>query len=133
MTMAMSQQTSSADRSLPWVAAMSAGQSWSHFSWLPLGTFTANMLACAVDYVLLAIIIGGAIPKNVLRASLLAIKAGGMGSLSTVSTWAAEVRTHNMSCLDVRKREPSHKVVERMMQMIGSVQCGWPGNCAQTS
>lgn len=60
--------------------------------WLPFGTFTCNMLACAVDFALLALDITS--PLNTRQnATVAAIKGGGMGSLSTVSTWAAEVRS----------------------------------------
>ena len=73
-----------------------AGQHWKVLEWLPFGTFTCNMLACAVDFALLALQVAATL-TNRQNATTAAIKAGGMGSLSTVSTWAAEVRARAQS------------------------------------
>jgi fluoride ion exporter CrcB/FEX len=58
---------------------------------LPLGTFTCNMAACVVDYVLLATGVASSLTPSV-KSTLHGIQDGGMGSLSTVSTWANEAR-----------------------------------------
>lgn len=59
--------------------------------WFPVGTFAANMIACAVDF-----IIAGITNRYTLgywpMVILPAIRVGYAGSLSTVSTFIAEVR-----------------------------------------
>ena len=60
-------------------------------NWFPVGTFAANMLACAIDFIL-----GGLTNRYSLGywpvVILPAIRVGYAGSLSTVSTFVAEVR-----------------------------------------
>lgn len=59
--------------------------------WFPAGTFAANMIACAIDF-----IIAGITNRYTLgywpSVILFAIRVGYAGSLSTVSTFIAEVR-----------------------------------------
>lgn len=58
--------------------------------WLPLGTLVANLAACTVGYVLLTV--KGEADISGTRASVIdAVIGGALGSLSTASTWSAEV------------------------------------------
>lgn len=61
------------------------------FSWLPIGTLAANMVACALAFVAH----GLSIQLHPLSTSealvIFAIKSGFCGALSTVSTWVVEV------------------------------------------
>jgi fluoride ion exporter CrcB/FEX len=63
-------------------------------SWLPLGTFLANMIACLVDLAILDVLVQRQSTGAELTV-LSSIISGAMGSLSTVSTWAKEVAFRN--------------------------------------
>lgn len=56
--------------------------------WLPAGTLLANMAACAVGFVC----VSGAVSPHVPAVVAAPLVIGVLGSLSTVSTWAEEVR-----------------------------------------
>jgi hypothetical protein len=58
--------------------------------WLPLGTLIANLLACTVGYVLLTLQ-HEMLQSRLAAVAIEAIASGCLGSLSTASTWAAEV------------------------------------------
>lgn len=61
------------------------------WKWFPVGTFTANMVACIIDYVMKCIPVRH--PLDGASAAVLAGVIGGVGGcLSTVSTWVVEVR-----------------------------------------
>lgn len=67
------------------------GRGWKRFAWLPLGTLIANMLACgtgAVIYAVMQMYVRNNVWSSVCNATI----TGVHGSLSTASTWAAEVR-----------------------------------------
>jgi fluoride ion exporter CrcB/FEX len=75
--------------------------------WLPWGTLSANALGCSIDFVVYAVILGvqkreykhggssGGTLFNGEAAELwgAALRLGLAGSLSTVSTWVAELAT----------------------------------------
>ncbi len=62
------------------------------WAWFPLGTFTANMVACVVNYSIRAGVDRSTVlPPFVVQAVLTGIMTGFSGSLSTVSTWVVEV------------------------------------------
>jgi fluoride ion exporter CrcB/FEX len=65
--------------------------------WFPFGTFAANMIACCIDF-----IIGGLTNRYSLgywpMVILPAIRVGYAGSLSTVSTFIAEVGNKIWQC-----------------------------------
>ena len=76
---------------LRWLLSMlNTRSNKTRLSWFPLGTFLANVIACVVDY-----IIGGLSNRYLLgywpTVLLPAIRVGYAGSLSTVSTFIAEV------------------------------------------
>ena len=78
--------------SLRWLLARLNNRNDSNcWPWFPLGTFLANMIACTIDFV-----IGGLSNRYSLTywpmVVLPAIRVGYAGSLSTVSTFIAEVR-----------------------------------------
>lgn len=58
--------------------------------WFPAGTFAANMLACGIDYVLMAVTVHARLGYWPL-VLLPAVRVGFSGALSTVSTFVAEV------------------------------------------
>eukprot|EP00877_Chromochloris_zofingiensis_P006896 jgi/Chrzof1/245/Cz01g08180.t1 len=61
------------------------------WSWFPLGTYTANMSACILDFCLKAAMVRVALSS--LDSSVMAGFITGVGgSLSTVSTWVVEVQ-----------------------------------------
>ncbi|KAG1680587.1 hypothetical protein FOA52_015035 [Chlamydomonas sp. UWO 241] len=60
-------------------------------AWFPIGTFTANIAACVIDYALQAIRVTH--DRSPLEtAVLMGIMTGLNGSLSTVSTWVLELQ-----------------------------------------
>lgn len=76
---------------LRWLLSkLNTGSNRKILPWFPLGTFLANMIACCIDF-----IIGGVTNKYSLgywpAVILPAIRVGYAGSLSTVSTFIAEV------------------------------------------
>ncbi|KAK9828861.1 hypothetical protein WJX72_002442 [[Myrmecia] bisecta] len=64
------------------------------WGWLPLGTFIANMLACAVDYIIKAVLVRTGTQSYWAQLLTSAVITGFAGSLSTVSTWAMEIQAH---------------------------------------
>lgn len=64
---------------------------WQRWCWLPLGTLLANLIGCAMAYVLEDVQQQLALDATA-RTVLASLQTGFVGSLSTVSTWAAEVR-----------------------------------------
>eukprot|EP00892_Ulva_mutabilis_P010971 jgi/Ulvmu1/8246/UM041_0057.1 len=65
-------------------------RSWKRFDWLPLGTLTANMLACATGGVLYSVM-HRYLQNSIWHSVSSAVIAGVLGSLSTASTWAVEI------------------------------------------
>lgn len=65
------------------------------FEWFPLGTWTANMVACAVSFVTHGIVVSSGFLSTTESLLATGIKSGFGGSLSTVSTWVVEVRLHH--------------------------------------
>ena len=60
------------------------------WKWFPAGTFTANIAACVIDYVMKVVLVLH--PVDSVSAAVLAGVVGGVGGcLSTVSTWVVEV------------------------------------------
>lgn len=64
--------------------------------WFPWGTWSANLLACAIDFGLQAIIVRVSIDP-LQMVILKAIMTGINGSLSTVSTWVVEIQTLSLA------------------------------------
>lgn len=67
-----------------------ADRGWKVFQRLPLGTLVANLTACTIGYVLLTTTGETKLAGNGL-AVVDAVMTGALGSLSTASTWSAEV------------------------------------------
>lgn len=60
------------------------------WAWFPLGTFTANISACVLDYVMRASLVRA--PLNMVSVAIMGGVISGVGGcLSTVSTWVVEV------------------------------------------
>ena len=80
---------------LRWLLSKLNTKEYPVFPWFPAGTFAANMIACCIDF-----IIGGLTNRYSLgywpTVILPAIRVGYAGSLSTVSTFIAEVRQKHM-------------------------------------
>lgn len=78
---------------LRWLLSKLNTKEYPILPWFPFGTFAANMMACSIDF-----IIGGLTNRYTLGywplVILPAIRVGYAGSLSTVSTFIAEVRQH---------------------------------------
>jgi fluoride ion exporter CrcB/FEX len=74
---------------------------WKVPAWLPLGTLVANLVACAAGYVLLTVKSEAGLERTGL-AIVDAFVDGTLGSLSTASTWSAEVRLslEMLPCVD---------------------------------
>lgn len=76
---------------LRWLLSKLNTKEYRILPWFPFGTFAANMIACCIDF-----IIGGVTNRYSLgywpMVILPAIRVGYAGSLSTVSTFIAEVR-----------------------------------------
>ena len=86
------------------------------WSWFFLGTFTANMLACALNGVCKALTAGGD------ASFALAVATSGWGTgldgcLSTVSTWVSEIRK-------LTPKLPGELSVEPALYAFGSQLCG---------
>ncbi|KAK9821156.1 hypothetical protein WJX74_001885 [Apatococcus lobatus] len=62
-------------------------------AFFPAGTFAANMLACAFDFAVQSTIVARSPLSYWPNLITTALKNGFMGSLSTVSTWATELRS----------------------------------------
>lgn len=61
------------------------------WKWFPAGTFTANISACVLDYVMKASLVRAPV-DSVSVAVMTGVISGVGGCLSTVSTWVVEVR-----------------------------------------
>lgn len=82
---------------LRWLLSKLNTKEYRILPWFPFGTFAANMIACCIDF-----IIGGLTNRYSLgywpMVILPAIRVGYAGSLSTVSTFIAEVGTKIWQC-----------------------------------
>jgi fluoride ion exporter CrcB/FEX len=76
---------------LRWRLSHANGKLPGKWAWFPAGTYAANTAACAIDFVMAAIALRVPLRRQsaeVLQAVIVGISA----ALSTVSTWAVEVR-----------------------------------------
>jgi len=82
---------------LRWLLSRLNTKEYRILPWFPFGTFAANMIACCIDF-----IIGGLTNRYSLgywpMVILPAIRVGYAGSLSTVSTFIAEVGNKIWQC-----------------------------------
>ncbi|GMH42179.1 hypothetical protein BSKO_10098 [Bryopsis sp. KO-2023] len=77
---------------LRWRLGAVNGKMKGGLSWFPAGTFAANMIACAVSFLAHGVSVYSSPLSPVQAVMVFALKTGFAGSLSTVSTWAVEVR-----------------------------------------
>jgi fluoride exporter len=78
---------------LRWQLGQHLNGKWTTFSWLPIGTWAANFLASCLSIAMIATELNVSVdhPGFWTVGTLRAIRVGFSGSLSTVSTFAAEV------------------------------------------
>ncbi|PNH04967.1 hypothetical protein TSOC_008825 [Tetrabaena socialis] len=68
------------------------------WGWLQLGTLTANLLACCLNFVAAALLLRLSGRLSVTQVAVLeGLMAGAAGSLSTVSTWVVELQKLSLS------------------------------------